>query len=629
MNLAFLKKYWIPIPGLMLLALVAGYFAHRPDPVFSAPTSTVLEDESGFLLNASIAEDGQWRFPSCDSLPKKYQTALIAFEDRQFFSHSGVHLPSIARAIIQNARNGRVVSGGSTITMQVIRMSRGNPPRTVWQKITELFAAWRLEMHYSKEEILNMYASHAPMGGNIVGIDAASWRYFATPSSELTWAEAVTLAVLPNAPALIHPGRNSDQLKRKRDALLHYLHEQGAFDAFELEANLTEPLPGRPHALPHHANHLMQFAVKEGYKGKRITSTLNRNLQIQITNMALRHASAWNDRLVRNVAVLVLDNHDKSVVAYIGNATVDDKAGDAYVDIVQAPRSTGSILKPFLYGCMIEEGELMLGMLVPDIPLHFSGYAPKNYNRTFSGAVPAHRALSRSLNVPAVYMLHSYGVARFLHNLRSLGFGKLHYGADHYGLSLILGGGEASLWEITSAYSGLMHLQHHFDPESESKEVIAFQEPHWINNATQPAPASAPIHTGAAWNTLQALLDVSRPENESGWDLYSSTQHVAWKTGTSFGNRDAWAVGTTSRYTVGVWVGNADGEGRPEIVGTAAAAPLLFNVLDLLPSEPWIVTPWDALRETRICSVSGHPAGSHCEQTKIVFSGHLKEHTSA
>ncbi|HTL81161.1 MAG TPA: transglycosylase domain-containing protein, partial [Bacteroidia bacterium] len=402
-----------------VVLLIAYYFC-LPGKLFTDPTSTVLLDKDGKLLGAKIASDGQWRFPERKKAPYKFSQCLIQYEDRQFAIHHGVNPAALFRAVKQDISGGKVISGGSTITMQTIRLSRKNPPRNIWQKIIEIILATRIEFSYSKQEILALYASHAPFGSNVVGIDAAAWRYFGRSADNLSWAESATLAVLPNSPSLIYPGKNSQRLKDKRDRLLDRLVEAKVIDQQTCDLSKQEGLPGAPLPLPRLAPHLLDRAAKDGMKGQVVTTTLESDLQTRVNEIVMRHHLHLKGNQVNNAAAIVLDVPTGNVLAYVGNVTDESDSSGAVskdngndVDCITAPRSTGSILKPFLYAGMLTDGVILPNTLVPDIPTDLSGYNPQNFNRSYDGAVPARRALARSLNVPAVRMLQQYRVERF------------------------------------------------------------------------------------------------------------------------------------------------------------------------------------------------------------------------
>lgn len=620
------RQWWKRVLWLITLLTWWKFFL-LPHQLFQDPLSMVLEDRNGNLLGARIATDGQWRFPSSDSVPEKFAKAIITFEDGRFESHPGVDPISMCRAVIQNVQSGKVVSGGSTLTMQVIRMSRKGQSRNLWEKVVEATMALRLEMRYSKQEILGLYASNAPFGGNVVGLDAAAWRYFGRSPDKLSWAESATLAVLPNSPALIHPGRNRMALKAKRDRLLRRMWENGLFDAASYHLAIQEPLPERPHALPSYAPHLLDRSFAEAGAGQRVRSTLDLYLQDHASHILDRHQRRLLENGIHNAAAIVMEVESGDVIAYVGNTSATDSASGHEVDVIRSRRSTGSILKPFLFASMLDDGEILPNTLVPDIPTYYGSYNPQNYNRTYDGAIPAKMALARSLNIPATRMLSDYGHHRFLQRLQALGMTTLDRPADDYGLSLILGGAEATLWDLAGMYAGMARCvndHHRFNGKYVQDE---FRAPnyHWHRSITQQTDYQPTLvdesllSAGACHATLEALLELARPEGETQWTNFSSARRVAWKTGTSFGYRDAWAIGVTPTHVVATWAGNADGEGRPGLIGLYAAAPILFDLFDMLHTQnEWFDIPHDDLEEVTICKKSGHRASEICDDLEMV-----------
>lgn len=435
----------------VLLGMGVWWLFCLPAKLFNKPRSTHILDRNGQLIAAKIANDGQWRFPEADSVPTKFEACIIAYEDRRFYKHLGFSPAAVIRAAWQNITTGEVVSGASTLTMQAMRMARSPNPRSVFQKTIEIAWATRAEWKYSKEEILNLYASNAPFGGNVVGLETASWRYFNKPSYALSWSESAVLAVLPNAPGMIYPGRNPAELLRKRNMLLLTLHNSGIISEEDYNLALLEDLPTTPLPLPTNANHLLATASKK-YDGKRIHSTIKQSLQSESTNILARRLESLRANHIKHGAILIADTETGEVLAYVGNGkSFGDNDGTAN-DMITTPRSSGSILKPFLYGAMIESGILTPRRLIPDIPTQYSGFAPKNYDESYSGAVAAEAALARSLNIPAVRMLRDFGIPNFHKTLNESGFTTIINPPSYYGLSLILGGAEVTLWDLVNAY---------------------------------------------------------------------------------------------------------------------------------------------------------------------------------
>lgn len=613
------RKYVLLL--IVLISLV--YWFSLPAKLFNDPYSTVLLARDGALLSASIAGDGQWRFPSGDSLPEKFAEALITFEDKRFYKHPGIDILALGRAFKKNISAGKIISGGSTISMQVIRLSRKGKPRTFLEKAIEIILATRLELRYSKKEILSLYAAHAPFGGNVVGLEAACWRYFGTRAADLSWSQAALLAVLPNAPSLIHPGKNRQLLKAKRDRLLDQLEANGKIDSLTCALAKAEPLPEEPFPLPRYAKHLLLRMVQEGLSGKKLSSTVDYYLQQRIERILNDHHKRLRGNQVFNAAALVLDVHTGSVLAYMGNVDNEEGEHGDEVDVIAAPRSTGSILKPFLFAAMLDEGRLLPHMLLSDVPVLIGGFAPKNFSRSYDGAVPADRALIRSLNVPFVYLLRDYRFEKFHTLLKNIGMTTLHHPPDHYGLTLILGGAEGTLWDITGMYASMARtLNNYFTHPGKNRYVRAdFHPPVYYydekksGHHNNPREPSGWLSASSIYLTFEALKELYRPGEESGWQYFSSSKKIAWKTGTSFGFRDGWAVGVTPDYAVGVWVGNADGEGRPGLTGTDAAAPILFDIFSLLPGNRWFEFPRMEMDSVAICKKSGHRASSACTET--------------
>ena len=590
----------------ILAFLVTGYIFCLPRHLFHVPYSPVVTDRNEELLGARIASDGQWRFPPRNTTPEKIKECLITFEDKHFYHHWGVNPFAIGRAFYQNVKNKRIVSGGSTLTMQTIRLAR-NESRTFREKLIEMIWATRLEFRASKEEILSMYISHAPFGGNVVGLDAAAWRYFGHSADDLSWAESAMLAVLPNAPAMIHLSKGRKTLLDKRNRLLKQLLEKKTIDSSTYELAISEPLPDEPHPLPQIAPYLVSRFYQER-NGEYSRSTINKGIQTQIEDLAERWSNEFRRSDIRNLAILVIDIPSNQVVAYCGNVHFDQKQGGNQVDVIQAPRSTGSILKPFLYYAMLQEGSLLPDMLLPDVPVNINGFTPQNFSMQFEGAVPASEALARSLNIPAVTMLQRYGVPKFHSFLQQIGLKTINRSSFHYGLSLILGGAEATLWDVTNAYAmmgrSLLQL-----PQRSCSLLLPTSR---ITESTDP------FQPGAVWQTFDALKEVNRPE-EIDWKSIPSMQTIAWKTGTSYGFRDAWAVGVTPRYAVGVWVGNATGEGKPGLVGAQTAGPVLFDIFNLLPASSWFTRPAGIFVEAEVCRKSGHLKGRFCDETDTLL----------
>jgi len=606
-------KIFIAVTGVIIAPVLLS-----PLPRFRTPLSTVIDAADGTLLGARIADDGQWRFPGSGEVPAKFEKALLTFEDQWFYYHPGINPVSIFRSLIGNIKAGKIVTGGSTITMQVARISRGNRPRSYSEKTIEMLSALKLELFCSKKKILKLYSSNAPFGGNTVGLEAAAWRYTGKSCADITWAEAAALAILPNSPSLVFPGRNQAILKKRRDELLHRIYERKYIDSVTFVLALDEPLPGEPKPLPSRAPHLTDHFFMTN-SGERIKTTIDPALQERATEILNIHQKDLEENYIFNSACMIVEVETGNVLAYVGNSTLEDAPSHGgNVDIIHSPRSTGSILKPLLYAAMQKSGDILPNTIIADIPTRFPGFSPKNFDQSFSGAVSAASALSQSLNIPAVKMLQKYNPERFLDLLHKTGFTTFNKTADYYGLSLILGGGETSLWDLTGVYASLSRVLNRYTREKKyykedyHSPVLTLNPNNKTGKSEDPNP---PLSAASIWLTYEALQRVNRPESESGWQYFSSSPGLAWKTGTSFGFRDGWAVGTTPRYVVGVWVGNASGEGRPGLTGITAAAPLMFDLVNILGQGSWFKAPEEELTTIPVCTRSGFRAGPDCEET--------------
>ena len=612
----------------MLLGLLLWFLFALPRKLFPASTSYVIEDANGNLLNASIALDGQWRFPYNKNVPQKFIDCITTFEDKRFFKHPGVDPVAIGRAIVKDVKNREAAQGGSTLTMQVIRLSKKDDKRSVWNKLKESILALRLECSYSKKEILALYASNAPFGSNVVGLDAAAWRYFGRGPDKLSWGEMAALAVLPNSPALVHPGKNRNVLLKKRNALLDRLKEAGKIDQSSCDLAKLEPLPGEPLALPQEAPHLLQRFIKDNKNlrgNSRIKTTIDGSLQKNVSRIIQQHQSVLKGNGINNACALVLDVETGNTLAYVGNiADPGNAAMQSDVDVITAPRSPGSALKPVLYASMLSDGLILPNSIIADIPMQIGSYAPKNFDLGYDGAVPANRALARSLNIPAVKLLQQYKYQRFYETLQQCGITTLNRSADTYGLSLILGGCEVTMWDLAGVYASMARTLNHQTRNHGKIDPNDFHPPNYVaaSNSTfniQHSTSDVPLDATSIWFTFQAMQEVMRPGEEGLWQQFSSSQKIAWKTGTSFGFRDGWAIGVTPKNVVAVWVGNTDGEGRPGLIGIQTAAPILFDIFRLLPNTTWWQRPTYNYTYVPVCRQSGYRANIDCPDVDTLF----------
>ncbi|MFY7963998.1 MAG: penicillin-binding protein 1C [Chitinophagaceae bacterium] len=623
--------------GVSVVILIWFWLA-LPSKLFNNATCFVITDKDGNLLNATIASDGQWRFPFNKNVPEKFEKCITTFEDKRFFYHPGIDPVAFCRAIKQNISNKKTVSGGSTLTMQVMRMQQQNANRNIFNKAKEMIMAVRLECSYKKKTILALYASNAPFGSNVVGLDAAAWRYYGRQPNSLTWGEMAALAVLPNAPALVHPGRNRNELLRKRNELLDKLLANKTIDSTTCQLAKIEPLPLEPKPLPQLAPHLLE-KFKKDYQSQKdddknttlIQTTLQANLQQQVTQQVQAHQHQLSGNQIKNVAAMVVEIESGNILAYVGNINDrEDSTTESYVDVLTSPRSPGSTLKPLLYASMLSEGALLPRQLIPDIPTQFGGYTPQNFDLGFDGAVPANRALARSLNIPAVKLLQQFKYQKFYDVLKNCGFSTLTKPADHYGMSLILGGCEVTPFELAGVYSSMARMYLHekknkgkWNSEDwHSPRYWEFGIRNWKEeklNSQYPINHSPLFDYPSLYHTFNAMNEVMRPGEEGLWNLFSSSQRIAWKTGTSFGFRDAWAIGLTPKYCVVVWCGNTTGEGRAGLIGLNAAAPLLFNIFRLLPTSNWFNPPTSGFTYIPTCKKSGFKVSSDCADADTIL----------
>ncbi|MBS1744294.1 MAG: penicillin-binding protein 1C [Bacteroidetes bacterium] len=606
------------------VVLLLLFWFSMPKRLFSNPTSFVIEDNQGNLLSATIASDGQWRFPYNNTVPEKFIDCITTFEDKRFFIHPGVDIVAISRAVIANTRHSKTTQGGSTITMQVARIASKHESRNVWNKLRETLMAVRLELSYSKKEILALYASNAPFGSNVVGLDAAAWRYFGRSADKLSWAEMATLAILPNAPSLVHPGKNREILLAKRNGLLDKLFLLGKLTKEDCALAKLEPLPGKPLPLPQYAPHLLQRYRKEynGIGQTKLRSTVDGTLQQAVTRIIEQQQQLLKGNGINNICALVLNVETGNTLAYVGNVyQPSNKNLESDVDVINAPRSPGSTLKPVLYAAMLSDGMILPDALVPDIPTEIGGYTPQNFDLGYDGAVPASKALSRSLNIPAVRLLQQYKYQRFYEVLQQCGINTLTKPADFYGLSLILGGCEVKMWELAGLYASFARSLKHQTANRGIAQAEDFHPPKYYETQKEKKneKSMTAIDPTSIYFTFQAMQEVMRPGEEGLWQQFSSSQKIAWKTGTSFGFRDGWAIGVTPENVVAVWVGNTTGEGRPGLIGVNTAAPVMFDIFRLLPNVSWFEKPKYNYSYIPVCRQSGYRSNIDCTDVDTLF----------
>ncbi len=605
------------IIGLILGSFFLFFILTYQKPFVDSVYSTVVFDSEGKILGARIASDEQWKFPQTNNIAEKYYECVKQFEDQYFEYHPGINPVSIVKALYGNVKAGKIVSGGSTITMQVIRLSE-KANRNYRQKMIEMWKAFQLEFFYSKKDIFQMYATHVPFGGNIVGVETAAHRYFQHSADELSWAEAATLAVLPNAPSSVNIEKNRTILYQKRNTLLHKLLVNECIDSLTYELALLEELPEKVFGFPDIAPHLIEKLHLQ-FKGQIVHTTIDRKIQTAAEGILYAHHKELKGNHINHIAAMVVDVKKNEIVGYCGNVK-EDRSEGFWVNIIDSKRSPGSLLKPLLFYKMLADGKLLSKTLLPDLPINLRGFIPTNYINTFDGAVPANEALIRSLNIPFVELLRQCDITAFYNFLKKTGFSTLTQKPEHYGLSLILGGAEITLWDAASVYTQMARTLNRFNQEfnysTQDLSPLSFVQK---SSQQEFTIQSEPIRyeAGALYLMFETLSEVN--SDETGLRKFATSRKIALKTGTSFGFRDAWSVGVTPEYVVLVWVGNASGEGRPELVGGQCAAPIVFDIFGRLPATRWFATPHHELQQTAICKYSGMKAGKDCATIDTVL----------
>lgn len=590
------------------IAVFVLYLAWPLEDPFSGGYSRCVYDCRGKLLRATLAPDGQVRFaPSHSVVPDKYRAALLTWEDRRFFLHPGVDPVSIAAAFLNNLHRGKRLRGGSTITMQLVRLAHPNR-RTYFRKLVESGTALRYSCHIAKERQLSLYAAQVPMGGNVVGIESAAWRYYGAPLTELTWAQAALFVVLPNAPSAINIENKRGALIAKRNRLLKILLTNEAFDTLTCSAACAEPLPEPVSRLPFRAPHFCGYVLDHTMRST-VSTTLDLSMQERAEAIMKPFELRLAQQGIRNCAMLMCDTKHGTVKAYIGSQSFFDTTAAGQVDGIQAYRSPGSLLKPFLVACALDRGLIAMESMLHDVPTYFGNFAPNNASREFCGVTTVRQMLVKSLNVPAVRLLHAYSVEDFYSFLKEqAGMQRLFRTSGGYGLTLVLGGIETSMWELCGMFTALAN--------SGQKTPLRFDA-----DAIPAAPRTL-ISPGAAWLTLDALSDVKRPEAEFYRQFFSEQLPVSWKTGTSYGQKDAWAIGCNAQLTIGVWVGNFSGEGNALIGGAQSAGPILFSLLRNFtdPDKParFEKQEYD-LKRVEVCSASGFLPTGTCPKRVFVY----------
>jgi penicillin-binding protein 1C len=576
--------------ALALLAIALLFLLDRlfplplPDPTSG---STVVLARDGTPLRAFPDRDGVWRYPTkVEDVSPLYIEALLTYEDRWFYAHPGVNPFALGRAFGQWIVHRKLVSGGSTLTMQVARILDGTP-HSIGGKLKQMLRALQLEAHLSKREILTLYLDRAPFGGTIEGVEAASWAYLGKPAAQLSHAEAALLAVLPQAPSRLRPDRHADAARAARDKVLDRMAELGAWSPDAVRDARIESVAARTLHAPLSAALLAERLHEEHPEQRRIATTIDAELQRALEARVTDYLARLPERT--SAALLVVDNATLEARAYVGSAEFGDEARLGHVDMVRAWRSPGSTLKPFLYGLALDDGLIDSESLLVDAPQSFGTYRPGNFDMAYNGPIGAAEALRLSLNVPAVDLLDRVGPARFTARLANAGLDiRLPRGATP-NLSVILGGGGVRMEDLVGAYAALNH--------GGIGGRVRYA-------SSDPVIERRVLSEGAAWIVRDILEANPRPGYAPGTFDPGSRPRVAWKTGTSYGFRDAWAVGATRRHTVAVWIGRPDGTPLPGQYGAVTALPLMFQIVDTLPRlalAPTPSPPPPSVAEVEVC----------------------------
>ena len=610
--LRWLRRAGIAFAVFVAIALVLDHLFPLPLPDANGGSTVVLARD-GTPLRAFPDVDGAWRYPvTPDEVSPLYLQALLTYEDRWFWWHPGVNPVALGRAFVQLVRHGHIVSGGSTLTMQVARIIEPQP-RSVGGKLRQILRALQLEAHLSKREILTLYLNHAPFGGTIEGVEAASWAYLGKPASRLSHAEAALLAVLPQSPTRLRPDRNPHAARLARDKVLARMAALHVWSKASVRDARIEDVAARELHAPLHAALLAERLHEARPETRRITTTIDADLQRALEARVADYLGRLPERT--SAALLVVDNATLEARAYIGSGAFGDEARLGHVDMVRAWRSPGSTLKPFLYGLALDDGLIDSESLLVDAPQSFGSYRPGNFDMAFAGPVSAADALRQSLNVPAVDLLDRVGPSRFTARLANAGLTiRLPRGVEP-NLSIILGGGGARLEDLAGAYTAL------------NRGGVAG---HVRFTKADPAVDRRVLSAGAAW-IVRAMLEANpRPGYRLDTFDPGTRPQVAWKTGTSYGYRDAWAIGTTRRYTVGVWIGRPDGTPLPGQYGAVTALPLMFEAIDGLPRNVLAATPEAppaSVRQADVCWPLGlafdpkHPDSCQQKHTAWILDG--------
>jgi penicillin-binding protein 1C len=617
--------------ALILLFMIMGKIFF-PIPMYRLKPmpSVIVFDRNGKILRGFTAPDQMWRIPAdIKDVSPKLKIAVINYEDKWFRFHFGVNPISIIRALITNVKAGKVVCGGSTMTMQVARMMEPKP-RTIKSKLIEIARAFQLELSFSKDEILSFYFNLAPYGGNIVGSASASYFYFNKDQKNLSLGEASLLSAIPNSPTILRPDRtlnnkpNTHLLKQARDKVLGRLLENHKIKQQDYDEAINEPIPTERFPLPFNAPQLA-LKLKDMYPGvNKVMSTIDTDIQSLARDTLRKRLEPLKAHGVTNGSVVVMGTETHEVLAMVASADFFDNISEGQVNGAMSPRSPGSTLKPFVYALALDQGLISPQTILSDVPVDYSGYKPENYDEKYRGAITVSEALRHSLNVPAINLTAKLGEEGLYDFLKNAGITTLAKPEEYYGLSIVLGGCEVTLLELTNLYAGLGDMGKFapykliIEKEQDRKSRLFTKSdditpPHLDKTMTRSL-----LREGTAYILTEMLTEVDRPDLPTCWESTVNLPKVAWKTGTSYAHKDAWSIGYTPQFTIGVWVGNFNAVGVPAIVGAEAAAPILFdlfNALSTRSNKQWYVKPSD-IKDREVCSLSGMCMSPNCRNSK-------------
>lgn len=602
--------------GMVVFFMLGHVSFHLPEPKSFSP---VIYAADSTLLCAYLTEDDKWRLETqIEAVSEDLVKALINKEDRYFYLHPGINPFSVFRALFSNVIQGKRVSGASTITMQLARMAEPKA-RTYGHKLQEMFRALQYEWRYPKKRILELYMSYLPYGGNIEGVHAASYLYFDRPPRALSLAQATLLAVIPNRPNSLRIDRHASDAREARDKWLRYFSEEKVFEQDKIAVAFLEPVPQKRLSIPPETPHFCQYVRQKQADQYRYYTSLQPARQQTVNRLLQNHVRRQSSLGVSNGAVLVVDNESHEIIAYCGSADFENVQASGQVDGIQAIRSPGSTLKPAAYAQAFDLGLITPASRLLDIPTTYLGFSPENYDLTYWGQTSVRNALAFSRNVPVVRLANEIGLDRFLDLLAQAGFQDIQNRREAFGLSVVLGGCGVSLEELVRFYGAFANGGDMEEIAWERREArLQTEDSRLQTEEARLQTVDSRLQTnlfsrGASYIIADILSDLERPDLPKRFLEDSRLPKVAWKTGTSYGRKDAWSIGFSPKYTVGVWMGNFDGKGVPEMSGTSMAVPLLIDIFNALDygQEVWFEQPPE-VGERMVCSESGLLPGPYC-----------------